>query len=425
LSARHLALFRGLSAPSLDINFLSGQLDSRIAFTRAAGAATYFDSAGNLQSAGTDVPRFDYDPATLEPRGLLMEEARTNGIRNSVLAGSAPGTPGTLPTNWAVQNLTAPLAVNVVGSGTESGIAYVDLRWSGTMAGAGTIRYAMEAAAIIAATNAQLWSVALNWRLVAGSFANVSSPAIEIGMYDSTPTLLTSLSSIKSLPTNAALATQRQTAAQTLNQATVAWVRPQFSLAVVAGAVDFTLRVGAPQLELGGYPTSVIPTAGAAATRAADNNVMPLGSWYNPSEGTIEAEGFVPFINALVGQTAIELCGGSTANRIRMYNNGGAGAFAIGSTVATANLLTANLPGGGALAGQVNKCAAAVGPRGIIAASNRSFPLQDSQATSLAAWSQIRFGCSVALSAYLGGYFRRVRYWPRALSLAQVQGVTQ
>ena len=56
---------------------LSGLLDDRISFTRTS-AATYVNSAGNIVSAPAGTPRFDHDPVTLQPRGLLIEEQRTN-----------------------------------------------------------------------------------------------------------------------------------------------------------------------------------------------------------------------------------------------------------------------------------------------------------------------------------------------------------
>jgi len=70
--------------PSLDINFAAVNeiLDPRITFTRAS-SATQYNSAGTLISVGSDVARFDYDPATLAPKGLLIEEQRTNLVLNS------------------------------------------------------------------------------------------------------------------------------------------------------------------------------------------------------------------------------------------------------------------------------------------------------------------------------------------------------
>lgn len=68
--------------PSLDLNFLSGVLDSRITFTRAS-VGTYFDGTGAIQTATSNVPRFDHNPTTLASLGLLIEETRTNLLLNS------------------------------------------------------------------------------------------------------------------------------------------------------------------------------------------------------------------------------------------------------------------------------------------------------------------------------------------------------
>ena len=71
-----------LSSPfaraSLDLRFadtksltdaVTGQ--SLVTFTRAS-SGTVTDSAGVLQTATTDVPRFDHNPTTGESRGLLV-----------------------------------------------------------------------------------------------------------------------------------------------------------------------------------------------------------------------------------------------------------------------------------------------------------------------------------------------------------------
>lgn len=67
---------------ALNLNFLSGSLDSRITFTRAS-TATRYNSSGLIETVASGVPRFDYDPITLAPRGLLIEEPKTNLLLNS------------------------------------------------------------------------------------------------------------------------------------------------------------------------------------------------------------------------------------------------------------------------------------------------------------------------------------------------------
>lgn len=51
-------------------------------FTRAS-SGTYYDNAGLLVSAGNDVPRYAYDPHTLQYAGLLYEAAATNQLLRS------------------------------------------------------------------------------------------------------------------------------------------------------------------------------------------------------------------------------------------------------------------------------------------------------------------------------------------------------
>jgi hypothetical protein len=76
-----------LGVPTLDLNFAASPiLDSRITFARSS-AATVIDSSGVMQSAAVNAPRFDYDPVTLQPRGLLLEETRSNVLLNSLLSG--------------------------------------------------------------------------------------------------------------------------------------------------------------------------------------------------------------------------------------------------------------------------------------------------------------------------------------------------
>jgi hypothetical protein len=64
-------------AATFDQSFLGGTLGAGAVFTRAS-AGWYYNSSGVLVQAGVDVPRFDYDPVTLQLKGLLLEDASTN-----------------------------------------------------------------------------------------------------------------------------------------------------------------------------------------------------------------------------------------------------------------------------------------------------------------------------------------------------------
>ena len=96
--------------PVWTANFLGAMsLPSGLTFSRSS-TATYFNSSGVLSTASNDTPRFDYDPSTLAPRGLLMEEARTNLLPYSNLFTSWTITAGT-PTG----NLVGPDGVTNSG----------------------------------------------------------------------------------------------------------------------------------------------------------------------------------------------------------------------------------------------------------------------------------------------------------------------
>jgi len=74
----------------------NGVLAPFVTFTRAS-TATYFDAAGVMQTAAVNTPRIDYDPDTLELRGLLIEEQRTNLLLNSAALSTQSVTVAAVP----------------------------------------------------------------------------------------------------------------------------------------------------------------------------------------------------------------------------------------------------------------------------------------------------------------------------------------
>jgi hypothetical protein len=238
-----------------------------------AGSAWCFDATGQLVQSGTDVPRFDWDPATRQPRGLLLEESRSNYVRNPRAEGATAGvigSGGAAPTYWSAGTL-AGITVTIVGTGTESGIPYCDIRFSGAATG----NIGLDCENWFTAAPGDVWTTSAFIRLVAGSLTNVTGFTTRV-YYSGGGT--NSQGAVT--PTAAALATQRWASAPATAGTGVSAVKGSLRLDF-GGAVDLTIRVGAPQMEKGATPSSVIlpaPGTPAVTTRASDCAVIRLPS---------------------------------------------------------------------------------------------------------------------------------------------------
>lgn len=201
-------------------------------------------------------------------KGILVEEQRTNGIRNNSMQGVIPGTPGTLPTNWSYMNGPGTLSTSIVGAGTINGVDYVDIRLFGTSSQTVT-RIAFDTAGpVMPASNGQTWTTSVFFQIVGGSLTNVSTFLTEFATYDSTVALLTIYSG-NFTPSSSSFTRFAQT--KTITDATAASVRASVEIDYIASAaIDITFRIGWPQCELGSFATSPIRTTVSAATRGQD-----------------------------------------------------------------------------------------------------------------------------------------------------------
>ncbi len=91
-------------------DFATGALNPTVAFSRASAGYRY-NSSGILVSEGTDVPRFEYDPVALTPRGLLIEDAITSNAQRSEELSDA---------FWAKSQVTVTADADVAPDGTTT-----------------------------------------------------------------------------------------------------------------------------------------------------------------------------------------------------------------------------------------------------------------------------------------------------------------
>ena len=415
----------GGGGPTLNLDFLSGALPSTVTFIRSS-TSTYFSSAGVLTSAAIDVPRFDYNPSTLAPLGLLIEEQRTNSIRNNMMVGAVAGTPGTLPTNWG--SVIAGLTQTIVGTGVENGINYIDVRLNGTTTGTSAgIRF--ESNTGVAVASGQTWTGSVFCRLVGGSTANVSSSSLGLSGLTVGAALTTDSTSVSLLPVlnMANLATTRTPRALTFADATTAYARVQVIVSFLVGAaIDITLRIGMPQLEQGAFATSVIPTSLATATRAGDTATMTgtnFSDWYNATAGTLYAEGLLVAAPNLASNQLAAISDGTNNNRIQLGSST-ASSGNINLIVTTVGVAQANpLVGSLGTAGP-HKAAGSYATNSFQIGVNGALGTEDTSGSVPSSLSVLNIGAAGNNNTKGNVWLRRITYYPRRLSNAELQAVT-
>jgi hypothetical protein len=403
--------------PSLDLRFADNKslVDavtgaSLVTHTRV-GSGTFVNSAGTLQTAATDVPRFDHNPTTGESLGLLVEEARTNLVLQS----------NAFTTTWQAVANTLTSASVVSPDGTTNGWRFADTAVSNTHNIFQSIAWTAVATtftiyakydthqwigARIGVTGSQFFG---SWDLqngVVGSFtagATIGMQAVGNGWY-------------------------RLTLTATLTLAGTANVLVYLNNADSAGVLTYTgtgtgSYIYGAQLEAGAFPTSYIPTTTAAATRAADVVSITgsaFSSWYNATEGTMFARYSFPQSPNTSGARVFVFNNPTGTNIIWLRAQGGVNRI---YDVTDASVSQATFNQGAYAAGAEYRAALATRANDFGFAENGGAPQSDSSGTMP---SVDRLGIGVDASGAAPGnvHIRRLTYWPQALP-SRLQAITQ
>jgi hypothetical protein len=256
--------------------------------TPTANRSTRINKDGLIELVNDNVPRLDYPlgGAVNGCPALLVEPAATNSIRNNSMVGAVAGLPGTLPTNFTEFTL-AGLSREIVATGTESGIPYIDYRIFGNANSNATRFLAFESTTQIVASSGQRWTNSVYAKVV-----SAPNPPSQYYLYivERNAGGGSITSQVANISIGSSL-TRFELNSAPLG-ATTERVQPTISFLVSNGqAYDFTIRIGYPQMELGSVATSVIPTTTAAVTRSADIvRKTNIASLIGQSEGTVYFE---------------------------------------------------------------------------------------------------------------------------------------
>lgn len=382
---------------TLNLNFTTGALDSRVVLTRSANTATYINSSGYVTTAVANEARFDYDPTTLAAKGLLIEGSATNLLKYSVYA----------DTNWLVVGGYSKSYTAVTSPANDSTAAKV------TFSATGNGLYSNST--LMGYTNS-VGSV-YTWSIWLRATTNTTNLNIRLG------------DSNASLSANIPI--------------TTTWTRYSYSytatsnsgpyLASASGTATGEFEMWGCQLEIGSAASSYIPTTIAQVTRNPDRALMTstnFSSWFT---GGTTGTFFVDWYGGVRGITStirtVISTSDQTTKHLHLQQVSAAGAlkvadFGAAHSVSTANSITSGARTKGAFnfvgsTSTVNICLNG----GTVATSSAiAFSVAP---TWLVLGATSTDGSTLTdLTTVLNGSIRQIKYYPTALTSAQLIAMT-
>ena len=241
------------------LSFLTDSLPAGVSLSRAS-SGTRINSVGALEVVGNNQPRFDHDPQTLDPRGLLVEPASTNLVH-----GSEPNL-----TDWAdLVSTSTPLALNALGYFSGMSVAGSGAKWHRLQADTDGWSAGQSLRVRVWYMAGSSGAMFLSLRNVdAGVDSSLSGTVGALGVHSAAAGAITDI-------VNAALGGGVYTVSYTFTP-NAGSISGKFGIGPFSATAGETVVALGVQVEIGAG-TSYIPTVSAAASRASDS--VTLNDW--------------------------------------------------------------------------------------------------------------------------------------------------
>lgn len=385
-------------------NFSGGAFD--IGTFNRASSATYFGVGGILKTAVINEPRIEYDPATGAEKGLLIEEVRTNLFSQSTEF--EDGSWSKSGSSVSANTITAPDGTNTADKlvTNTANSAHICTRSLTLPAGSHTVSLFAKAAGI-------------NWFRLGLFHSDSLAGSVYFDVSTGDVGVVGSVERYSIFPVGGG------------------WYRCSITVSVIAGTAQMHLAMGVgsgsanltfqgdgvsglylwgAQLEAGSFPTSYIPTTTAAATRAADMVTVPAGIFDHPQ--------FTMFTEVYDVQTGAERhhlsLFADSNNRMRVSSSGASGrviAYGLFDGVAVSLYPTAEIPFG------IRKFAVGVSDGDQAFAVNGSVLATSAIPGAISGSPALNIG-RYATTVTTSQHIKRIAYFPRRLSNAELQEIT-
>jgi hypothetical protein len=323
-------------------------------------------------------PRFDYDPVTLLPRGLLVEEQRTNLLFYSEQFDNV---------YWTKSNITITANSAVAPDGTTTadtltatsanGYVLRDVAFSGGAAGVNSV-----------------------WMRRSSGVGSVTFYDIE----------------------NNAAAVSLTSEWQRITSASATTIDNSARFRVQIATSGDAIEIWGAQLEAGAFATSYIPTIASTVTRSADVATITgslFSQWYNQPAGGFVVEGdyaarinwrrFLTADDAAASGTNRMIINGDQDQQLLVTNGGVNQASLTAGTAPAANIVT--------------KIASTYALDNFAAVRDGGTVATDTSGT-IPTVNRLNIGLHPNGSEYLNGHIRSIRYVPVRAADFQLQQVT-